>query len=1659
MMKRLLFMLAFLVSFGFAAVGQTDDPNEEESSNNTEQNETTPQGPLERTVDLPTDGASLAEALGDDVAKVTKLIVSGTLTVADFATMKDDMRMLQILDMSEVTTLPILNGYNDGQEINGMSIPQEALHNKQTLLQVVLPSCLQVIGWEAFFGCNNLNSIEFTNFTQPQLKIICSNAFSDCSGLQTLDLSMCKELQYINNNAFFACNNLLSVNLSGCTNLLSIGGSSFYGCSSLQTVTLSNCEQLIMIGGSAFSNCSSLSTVNMDGCNNFSEIGYDAFYNCSQLYKFDFKQLPNLQTIRHYAFYSTILSGTICFPKKIYQIELGAFVDCDSIKEITFDKGCSLAVIAPKTFGLCDSLQTIDFSNCASLNTLDKEAFYSCKSLKQITIDNGFYKSVDGVLYVVDMATLMLYPSAKEDEAFTIPSTVQTIQANSFPFNQYLKTITIPSSVKSIQPNAFSGGAPKRIIMESATPIGLSSSIGLGNSIVIVPEEGLEAYKSAAVWKDYKIVKAGTSDLVEINLDGSQSLAVVLANEGIDLDLISQLKITGSIKASDFGTLRQMNNLTQLDLGEATLENNEIPSGAFQKDNSLLEVIILPVSTKTIGSYAFECCKKLRDINLSDLANLEIIGQAVFWRCTSLTNTLVFPQSLQTIESDAFAHTNLISIDVSQTQLTHIDENAFLDCVLSGDIVFPKTLTNIGYKSFNLAEFSSITLKAQDTYLNGENFLNTNKSTCELHVPYGSLTYYQNANYWRDFSNIIEEEAIPGESLEITLEQMGSLENYLTINEINVENVTELTISGPMDWRDIKQICTMTRLQKLNMLNVQMENNYLPESAFVIWSMDYEGPALRFLKEVVLPKDLQSIGSNAFWAYKRLSKVVLPTTLKRLDGFPYCSMLSDINIGDCTSLEYIGGFDGCTSLPSTLVLPNSVKRIGSFGGSSITYIDLSQTSIESLWGTFAGCALTGDWDFPGTLSKISGEAFNSAQFTSIKLRNLEMVQLSGKNAFPAVDLNTFKIYVPHDLVETYQKDTYWYDYRNNIVGFGNTVSAISNNEYCGTVSGSGVYESGDKVTLNAICKIPDWNTGWRYVDLFVGWFEGENIISTDASYQFTADGQEHTYIGKFERIEFNNYEVYLINNDLHSVTVSIDLTNLDNETFFTGWYEDDVCISKNQTITIQVKDGSKERWIRPRFEGKTVTYSNTTITDANKVDGQDVTLYSGVTVSGSTTWKPSSVALRRGASVLIDSPIETSTITLEDWDLQYGWRYIALPYDLLVSEIVPYGESSNIQFVVRYYDGAARAQNGIGSSWKQLKNTDKLEANKGYIIQSNTWGGFKYNTSTGMDQLLNYSSVTVPLQKYTSVTEADKNWNFIGNPFPCYYKIGTLYENGFKGTITVWDEQLDNYQYYTQDDADQYLKPLTAFFVQQTDEVSSILFTTSGRAAKLPEGTTRSASALRSSDGRQVLNLTLSNDSLSDKTRIVFNEAAQAGYELGRDAAKLRSMNPNAPAFYSIDVDNQQLAINERPWGDGVVRLGCNFGVKGEYTIALQESVEQDLILVDLLTGAQTNLKEQTYRFTAEVGETNDRFELRSGNPTGTETIVGLQWQVRGGQLFLTGLPADARVVVHDTMGRTVCDRTASGDLSGLALPQAGVYYLTVSTRQASKTERIMVKE
>ena len=266
-----------------------------------------------------------------------------------------------------------------------------------------------------------------------------------------------------------------------------------------------------------FGFCENLTSINMEGCTALTWISGGAFMNCSKLSNFDFSKLLELKGIGESAFRGCALAGDIVFASSIQQIGESAFYGNDAITSFDFSKSTQLTVVSSGTFSSCRNLKKVDFSNCASLNTLNIGAFDNCPALEEVVIDNGFYTSIDGVLFVVDKASLLFYPAGKKELAYAIPSTVKTLGEGSFPSNESLKELTIPESVQTIKGNAFRGNSEydhesfsrngAKVIMQSATPIGLSQSIGLKNAFVYVPKGSAEAYRKASVWSESKIVE------------------------------------------------------------------------------------------------------------------------------------------------------------------------------------------------------------------------------------------------------------------------------------------------------------------------------------------------------------------------------------------------------------------------------------------------------------------------------------------------------------------------------------------------------------------------------------------------------------------------------------------------------------------------------------------------------------------------------------------------------------------------------------------------------------------------------------------------------------------------------------------------------------------------------------------------------------------------------------------------------------------------------------------------------------------------------------------------------------------------------------------------------------------------------------------------
>ena len=254
----------------------------------------------------------------------------------------------------------------------------------------------------------------------------------------------------------------------------SIGDSAFYGCSDLTSVSIPN--SVTSIGAIAFSNCSGLTSVSIP--NSVTSIGYSAFYDCSGL-------------------------TSITIPNNVTSIASNTFSGCRSLTSVTIPNG--VGVIGNYAFFDCRSLTSITIPN--SVSHIGYAAFHNCRSLNSINVasGNGYFSSIDGVLYNSTRETLIQCPPART--SLTIPNSVTTIGERAFIYCRDLTSVTIPNSVTSIGDAAFySCNSLTSIKCLAAVPPSLGT-INLFFNIpdtctLTVPCGSLEAYTTSD-WNTY----------------------------------------------------------------------------------------------------------------------------------------------------------------------------------------------------------------------------------------------------------------------------------------------------------------------------------------------------------------------------------------------------------------------------------------------------------------------------------------------------------------------------------------------------------------------------------------------------------------------------------------------------------------------------------------------------------------------------------------------------------------------------------------------------------------------------------------------------------------------------------------------------------------------------------------------------------------------------------------------------------------------------------------------------------------------------------------------------------------------------------------------------------------------------------------------------
>ena len=602
----------------------------------------------------------------------------------------------KIIDANNHYVRLIYPGNSDSSPWAGFAKPIGNISLPSTVIYNGITYTVTVIGSRAFYQCGDLTG----SLTIPNsVTTIGECAFEDCAGF-TGSLIIGNSVTEIGAGAFKNCNGFTG-ELVIPNSVISIEGNSFYGgafenCAGF-TGSLTIPNSVTTIGEWAFSRCNGF-TGGLTISNSVTIIGECAFEDCAGFT--GSLNIPNsVTTISGWAFVGCSgFTGTLTIPNSVTTVGISAFGGCSGFTgSLTIPN--SVTYLAG--FNGCSGF-TGELIIPNSVISIGNSAFENC---------SGFTGGL------------------------TIPNSVVTIEgwafANCIGFSGCL---TIPNSVATIEGSAF------------ANCTGFSGCLTIPNSVTVIGDNPF----------------SGCSGLEQIVVDSTNPIYDSRENCNSIIETFSNTLITGCRNTVI------PNSVT------------EIGSRAFANNGNLTGSLSFPNSVTTIGNYAFYGCSGFTG-SLTIGNSVTTIGDDAFNGCSGFTGSLTIPNSVTTIGGYAFNGCTGFSGSLTiPNSVTSIGNCAFQHCRFMGGLIIPNSITTIGSGTFNMCWYftsviipeavTSIGKRAFACWYNLQSmsvlainppiledyaFANVNKSI-PVYVPAGSLSAYQAASGWNEFTNYHE---------------------------------------------------------------------------------------------------------------------------------------------------------------------------------------------------------------------------------------------------------------------------------------------------------------------------------------------------------------------------------------------------------------------------------------------------------------------------------------------------------------------------------------------------------------------------------------------------------------------------------------------------------------------------------------------------------------------------------------------------------------------------------------------------------------------------------------------------------------------------------------------------------------------------------------
>jgi surface antigen bspA-like len=150
--------------------------------------------------------------------------------------------------------------------------------------------------------------------------------------------------------------------------------------------------------------------------------------------------------------------------------------------------------------------------------------------------------------------------------------------------------------------------------------------------------------------------------------------------QGESLERVKVLKLKGTLNKQDIKFINNELHVTDLDLSEASFDSSiaregHFPSYLFEKQQSSLQRLVLPVNIRYVDDYAFTDMFKLEHIVIRSV--IQTVGKSAFKGCGRLA-----------FDGDEFKEASLI------------DDYAFYECSSITSIKLSKAVNKLGLKAF-----------------------------------------------------------------------------------------------------------------------------------------------------------------------------------------------------------------------------------------------------------------------------------------------------------------------------------------------------------------------------------------------------------------------------------------------------------------------------------------------------------------------------------------------------------------------------------------------------------------------------------------------------------------------------------------------------------------------------------------------------------------------------------------------------------------------------------------------------------------------------------------------------------------------------------------------------------------------------------------------